>query len=385
MVINLKSQTDLSGFYIVYEGSTNLERKGIRGISHLMEHLMCKSYEHLEKDLERKGIYSNAYTSNNEVVYYITGLDEQLKDFKQVILDSLVGFIPTEEQFLHEKKIVIEEYMDYFNAQNYAHYLNLNRKLFNDYDPIGSLEDLEAMTYQDMVDYIKTYYLKPSKVINVSKNSEFQTELEFNKIVINRNLKRLDKEPDDVIYELNNDFADKVSIVAVGPLATDNFAIIHFITYMLSNGLQSPLYQEIREKRGLSYGVSSSIDRVHDKGIISIGVQTSNENADEVVNTIKLVLDNPDTYLTQERFDIVKESCQITFKKHEINRYNNIGEYLYPQEWNLKSIIDKLTLQDVRNVYDKYFNFNDFYISIDKKDFPISNQKADALAVSMLS
>ena len=25
MIINLKSQTDLSGFYVVYEGSTNLE------------------------------------------------------------------------------------------------------------------------------------------------------------------------------------------------------------------------------------------------------------------------------------------------------------------------------------------------------------------------
>ena len=26
MIINLKSETDLSGFYVVYEGSTNLEK-----------------------------------------------------------------------------------------------------------------------------------------------------------------------------------------------------------------------------------------------------------------------------------------------------------------------------------------------------------------------
>ncbi len=36
MIINLKSQTDLSGFYVVYEGSTNLEKSGWYGISHLM-------------------------------------------------------------------------------------------------------------------------------------------------------------------------------------------------------------------------------------------------------------------------------------------------------------------------------------------------------------
>ena len=36
MIINLKSKTELSGFYVVYEGSTNLEKKGIFGVSHLL-------------------------------------------------------------------------------------------------------------------------------------------------------------------------------------------------------------------------------------------------------------------------------------------------------------------------------------------------------------
>lgn len=368
MIINLKSETDLSGFYIIYDGSTNLEKVGIRGISHLMEHLMCKSYEHLEKDLERNGIVSNAYTSNNEVVYHITGLDEQVKDFRQVIVDCLTGFVPTEEQFLHEKKIVIEEYMDYFNMQQYAHYLNLSRKLFNDYDPIGSLEDLESMTYQDMVDYIQTYYSKPSRIINVSKHSDFHSDMEFNKVEINRDFNKVD-EPKDVVYELNNDFADKTSIICVGKLVTEDFNYVAFITSMLASGLQSPLYQEIREKRGLSYGVGCDISRVHDKGILSISVQTSNENADAVVSSIKLVLDNPDTYLTQERFDIVKNSFLISLKKNAINRYKNVSEYIYPAGWGASEIINTITMDDVRRVYDKYFKFEDMHISLDKKEF----------------
>ena len=51
MIINLKSQNDLSGFYIVYEGSTNLEKPGWYGLSHLMEHLLCKTFFHLLEDL----------------------------------------------------------------------------------------------------------------------------------------------------------------------------------------------------------------------------------------------------------------------------------------------------------------------------------------------
>ena len=37
MIINLKSQNELSSFYIIWEGSTNLEKKGWYGISHLLE------------------------------------------------------------------------------------------------------------------------------------------------------------------------------------------------------------------------------------------------------------------------------------------------------------------------------------------------------------
>ena len=79
MIINLKSQTDLSGFYVVYEGSTNLEKAGWYGISHLMVHLMCKNFDHLQEDFDKDGIDWNAYTSGNEIVFYLTGLDEKVK------------------------------------------------------------------------------------------------------------------------------------------------------------------------------------------------------------------------------------------------------------------------------------------------------------------
>ena len=78
MIINLKSETDLSGFYVVYEGSTNLEKKGWWGLSHLMEHLMCKNFDHLQEDFDKDGIDWNAYTSGSEICFYLTGLDEKV-------------------------------------------------------------------------------------------------------------------------------------------------------------------------------------------------------------------------------------------------------------------------------------------------------------------
>ena len=117
MIINLTSQTDLSGFYIVYKGSTNLETKGIRGIAHFSEHLFCKAYEHLQDEFERKGISWNAYTSTNEIVFYFTGLSEYLAPYRTVVLELLQNFRPTKEQFNDELRIIIEEYKDYFSHQ----------------------------------------------------------------------------------------------------------------------------------------------------------------------------------------------------------------------------------------------------------------------------
>ena len=64
MIINLKSENDLSSFYILWEGSTNLEKKGNFGISHLVEHLQTKMIDHLQEDFDRDGVEWNLWTSS---------------------------------------------------------------------------------------------------------------------------------------------------------------------------------------------------------------------------------------------------------------------------------------------------------------------------------
>jgi hypothetical protein len=61
--------------------------------------------------------------------------------------------------------------MDAFNDQGDSHMLNLSRKLFNDYDPIGSKQDLENLKFMDCLNFFELQYAKPTKIINVSKKS----------------------------------------------------------------------------------------------------------------------------------------------------------------------------------------------------------------------
>lgn len=367
MIINLKSQTDLSGFYVVYEGSTNLEKSGWYGISHLMEHLMCKNFDHLQEDFDKDGIDWNAYTSGNEIVFYLTGLDEKVNKWKGEFMDLLGQFNVTKEQFENERNIVLEEYMDSFNDQTQSHMLNLSRKIFNDYDPIGLREDLQKMKFMDCLNYFDLQYAKPTKIINVSKNKQYKNNsIDFAERSIVKNLAFGDHK---VPFELNNDFKDKSSLVMLSPVIDEDFAYVHFINAMLSLGLKSPLYQEIREKRGLVYYVHCYQSRMNQQGLNTIATQTSNKNFNACVDSVKLVLDNPKKYLTKDRFNLVKDYYKVRMQKDEILRYKNVNQWINPEGWSVYDIIDTVDFKKVKNVYDKYFQFDNFYVSNDKKEF----------------
>jgi predicted Zn-dependent peptidase len=366
MIINLKSQNELSGFYVVYEGSTNLEKPGWYGLSHLMEHLLCKAFDHLQEDFDRDGIDWNAYTSGNEIVFYLTGLDEKVSKYKKDFVKQLTTFNVTKEEFENERKIVLEEYMDAFNDQGDSHMLNLSRKLFNDYDPIGSKQDLENLKFMDCLNFFELQYAKPTKIINVSKKSYKNNLIEFQERKIIKDITFGDH---DVALELNNEFKDKTSIVILSKIINEDFAYVNFINSMLSLGLKSPLYQEVREKKGLVYYIHCYQSRMNDKGITTISTQTSNKNYNDVVDAVKLVISNPDKFLTKERFNLVRDYFRVRKQKDDILRYKSVSQYINPKEWNIYDILETVSLSKIREVYDKYYIFDDFYISNDKKEF----------------
>jgi predicted Zn-dependent peptidase len=366
MITNLKSNIGLSGFYVVYEGSTNLEKKGWYGISHLMEHLMCKNFDHLQEAFDRDSIEWNAYTSSNEIVFYLTGLEDKVNKWKGEFMDLLGQFNVTKTEFENERNIVLEEYMDSFNEQTQCHVLNLSRKLFGDFDPIGLKEDLENLKFMDCLNYFELQYAKPTKIINVSKKDYKNPTLDFADRTI---IKPISYGNHNVPLELNNEWKDKTSIAILSPVINEDFAYIHFINAMLSLGLKSPLYQEIREKKGLVYYVHCYQSRMNNQGINTISTLTSNKNFDEVVEATKKVINNPDKYLTKERFNLVKDYYTVRMKKDEILRYKSVNQWINPEGWSVYDILDKITLKKVLEVYDKYYQFDNFYISNDKKEF----------------
>jgi predicted Zn-dependent peptidase len=365
-IVNLPSPTDLSGFYVVYNGSTNLEKKGIYGISHLMEHLVCKAIDPYQDELDTLGITHNAYTSGNEVVFWMRGLDESLSKWRNKYVELLGNFEVSKEEFENERNIVLQEYMDSFNDQSGNHWLNLDRKKLNNFNPIGLKEDIESLTYMDCLNYFETQFLNPSKIINVSKNVEFGTDMDFTDNQVDTKYKIGDYTP---TLQRDNDYKGKVSLIMMGNLVDKDFNKINFVNNMLSYGLQSPFYQEIREKRGLVYYIGTHMNRLNNQGYNSIYTMTSAEHIDKIVEIIDTIFNDIPSFLTKERFNVIQQSTKLKLKEKEINRYANVNKWISPDNWSVEDIIDDITYIEALSIAEKYFKLDNFYISRDDQEF----------------
>lgn len=367
----IKSPNNLSGFYLVYKGSTLNERKGIYGISHLMEHLICKNVDHLRDDYDKDGVNFNAYTSSTEIVFYITGLNRYVNKWKKNLYENISEFKITDKDLQKEKKIVIEEYLDHFNEQKQSHMGNLDRKLFNDYGPIGEKNDINNITLEDCKSFFEKQFKSPTMIIDISSNPKIDLVNYFENLVYNVNtydeVKKLSMY--DYPHEVGNTYKEKVSIVNLTEPITDNIGANLLTPYLLSSGLNSPLYDEIREKRGLVYYVHFYLSQQTDNsGIVVFSTETNKKNRDELQNIFIDVLSNPQKYLTRNRFNLIKKKLSIIYKKRKLSLYKNIDEHISPH-FSMVNYIKDITYDDIMDNYNLYYNPELFYYSTDDKEF----------------
>jgi len=368
MILNIASQTELSGFYIVYNRTSINEKSGIYGISHLVEHLLSTNLDDiLIEDFQNNGISWNAYTSPTNIVFYLTGLDKHVSKFKEKYLNKLLYLDTTQEEFNIEKKSLLAEYTGIFNMQNPSHLLNLYRKLLNTYNSIGRKQDILNIKLEDCIEYYNMYYSKPSQIINVSKDNPFVSDIEFNNFKNDYRISYSKTINKDV--EPYKNLLSKSSIIYLSPIIEDNWDTVFFINYLLSNGIGSPLYKNIRKKNGLAYYIRCTIDRLSDySGLNIISTETDDDRVDALIEKLNETL--MDThFLTRNKFDQVKNSILNKINTVEINRYSNVETYIKPKTWAIEEQIYNITYENVMETYQKYYKVENFYKSVDKKEF----------------
>lgn len=168
-----------------YDVGSKDEPKGRSGFAHLFEHLMFMGTERVPGSqfdvlMERSGGANNATTSFDRTNYYASGPASMLPTLLWLEADRLedLGRMMNQDKLDKQRDVVRNERRQSYENRPYGRAdLVVNEELFPPGHPyhihvIGSHEDLQAATVQDVQQFFETYYVPGNASLVVAGDFE---------------------------------------------------------------------------------------------------------------------------------------------------------------------------------------------------------------------
>lgn len=353
-----KKSLKMTGLYITFNRGGLYDAEGEYGTSHLMEHLLCKTFKDEYSNLTKLNVDWNAYTSNELVVVHFTGLEKYFTgEVKTRLVKKLLGGISiSREEFETEKNVVLQEYMDSFNDPETMG--NVIREKFNYFGAIGRKADIEKFSFEDMQRHYELYYTKPNKIIEVGPSSTDFSFVNFAEtpVVPARKLKYSDKNKNVETEPLPENNKTTVRYLSKKMVSKSDYPALKTALVMLTGGLESPMFKRIREEKGLCYGVFGFTTNFITDASIVFGATTDQKNKDALKNEFEYFFNDIKPHLTQERFNDVIQSYSISEEENKIFRYKIVSDVIRKGYVMIGKSYKKLTLEKVQEVAAKYIN-----------------------------
>ncbi|MBA2226393.1 MAG: pitrilysin family protein [Thermogemmata sp.] len=152
------------------------ENEDEAGVSHFLEHMAFKGTARrtawdVNRDFDRIGAAYNAYTSEENTVFYAVVLPEYLPQAMDILADILRPSL-RQEDFDTEKQVILEEIKMYEDVPESVAWEHA-RKLYYDGHPLGhsvlgSLESIQALTREQMYAYFQRRYGAENIILSVA-------------------------------------------------------------------------------------------------------------------------------------------------------------------------------------------------------------------------
>ncbi|MDX1567192.1 MAG: pitrilysin family protein [Longimicrobiales bacterium] len=172
-------------------GSRN-ERPGRTGFAHLFEHMMFQGSANVPKGshfelVERAGGSLNASTWFDRTNYFETVPAHQLELALWLEADRMGWMLPalTQEKLDNQRDVVKNEKRQRYDNQPYGDWSERIQKLvFPEGHPyrhtvIGSMEDLDAASLEDVEEFFRTYYVPNNAVLTICGDLDEDHALEL--------------------------------------------------------------------------------------------------------------------------------------------------------------------------------------------------------------
>ena len=272
------------------------------GISHFIEHMLFKGTPtrkpiDITRAIEGRGGNFNAMTGEEATCYFVHLPNEYLAEAVDILSDMYLRASIPEDEFVREKQVVLEEIKMYADEPDAVAMENLQKSLFPDSRlgaPVaGSPESLAPLRPEDLRRYIKSHYRADNTiavVVGSFDSAEALAVLEKSFRPLKRGAKpalvRGSRPSGKATPSPSKVTAEKDVQQTQIALGYRTFGIGDRRKYaatvmdaLLGRGMSSRLFQEVREKRGLSYDISSRMQFFTDAGMFTVtaGVDPSKE------------------------------------------------------------------------------------------------------------
>ena len=369
-------------------GSRN-EALDENGISHFLEHMFFKgTHKRTAKDIaieiDSLGGELNAFTSKENTAFYVKILDEYIEKGVELLSDIFLHSTFPEEDIEKEKRIIKEEIKIVEDTpDDYVHDL-FNQTIWGDtglgQSVLGRRETVKSFIRDDLITHIKKYYGIKDVIIACAGNFEPESLLD----ILNKNLGSL-RRGSEPVKDTHPLFNSRVEVfhkelseahVCMGvegiPQASEKRYSLSVLNTILGAGVSSRLFQEIREKRGLTYSIYSFVSSYFDTGIWGIYAGVGRKRVRELVELILEEANNLKDTLTEVELERAKNHLKgniVLGLESTGSRMNNIarqeiyyGRYYSPKE--VMKEIDSIKLSQIQDLAEGMLKREGFSITV---------------------
>jgi predicted Zn-dependent peptidase len=252
---------------LYYDVGSRNERVGRTGFAHLFEHMMFQGSENVPKAAHFQYIFNaggsmNGTTSTERTNYYETLPASHLPLALWLESDRMRSLRVTQDNLDNQRNAVQEEKRLRYDNQPYVNaFLRINELIFknpaNAHSTIGSMEDLDAATIEDVQEFFRIYYAPNNAVLAIVGDFEGGEAIEltrkyFEGIPSQAPAPSVDvSEPEDVAQsqEVYNDKLAPAPAFVLGwkipPRRTPDFYALSLAADLIFEGDSSRLYQKL--------------------------------------------------------------------------------------------------------------------------------------------
>jgi len=267
VVLSEDHSTPIVNVQLWYHVGSKNERPGRTGFAHLFEHLMFKGSKNVQPEghtsmISGRGGQSNAYTTDDETVFWETLPAQDLPLALWLEADRMATLRIDKETFANERAVVKEERRLRVDNQPYG---RLNEIIYDQaftvhpykHATIGSMEDLEAASLEDVRDFYHTYYVPSNATLAIVGDFDTAQALALVTQYLGRVPKAESAVPRDIPQEPPQTKEKRVTLEQPWPLPA--VVVAYHITYdgdpdsyplhiaakVLSDGQSSRIYQKL--------------------------------------------------------------------------------------------------------------------------------------------